>query len=379
MADDRSHNAPAEPDRLGAYPHPREVSELFGHRESEVMFAHLAASDRLHHAWLLSGEEGVGKATFAYRLARYLFAEVSERPEDGTLAIAEDALAFKQTRTLAHPNLFVLRRQLNPQTKRPGLTIPVDEVRRLGRFLANTAAVQSRRVIIVDRADELTISAANALLKMLEEPPPATLFLLVSAAPARLPGTVRSRCQNVPFSALGADDLERAVRLALETGGSAVPGSAQFEDVLTLAGGRVRRALELLGEGTHDLVRDFLGLMESLPAMDRLAAKRLADGAGRRGGDADYHLLTSLLSEWIAAKVRQAILVRAPMPGMAGYGDGPEPEALAAWAELWETTVRAKAEADALNLDRVSFILDALFQLQRTSFQTAEEGLPGLS
>src|SRR5262249_9762931 len=153
-------------------------------------------SGRLHHAWLIVGPEGVGKATLAYRLAR----EVLSIGREGRSGA--DASVFGRVAGLSHPNLLLLRRSYNDRTKRYSQWIGVDEVRRLRNFLGNTAGGQGWRVVVVDRADELNQNAANALLKALEEPPAKTVFFLVATAEGRIPVTIRSRCRTMRVDGL---------------------------------------------------------------------------------------------------------------------------------------------------------------------------------
>jgi len=183
-----------EADRLEGFPHPRATARLYGQEIAERTLADAFASGRMHHGWLLSGPEGIGKATLAYRFARFVLADAASRDMFGqSLDAPDDGASARQVRALSHPGLLVIRRAYDTKTKRFPATIPVDDVRRLKTFLGRTSETGAWRVVIVDRADELNISAANALLKSLEEPPPRTIFLLVSSAPGRLLTTIRSR------------------------------------------------------------------------------------------------------------------------------------------------------------------------------------------
>jgi DNA polymerase-3 subunit delta' len=157
----------------------------------------------MHHAWLLGGRKGIGKATLAYRFARAALAHPSERQSDrASLDIAEDTRASRQVRALSHPGLLVLRRPYDDKGKRFAASIPIDEVRRLRSFLSHSAGEDAWRVVIVDEANELNVNAANALLKSLEEPPARAVFLLVSSAPGQLLPTIRSRCRALSFQPL---------------------------------------------------------------------------------------------------------------------------------------------------------------------------------
>src|SRR3954469_12485836 len=162
--------------------HPREVHELVGHTAPEAALEAARARGRLHHAWLLTGPEGVGKATFAYRAARRL---LGAPPDDayGVLGVEPSHPIARQVAARSHPDLFVLERE-GPDGK-PRKIIPVDDARRLAEFFSKSPASAPHRVAIVDAAAALTPSAANAILKTLEEPPPRGVLLMVSHAPGR--------------------------------------------------------------------------------------------------------------------------------------------------------------------------------------------------
>ncbi|MGI9387160.1 MAG: DNA polymerase III subunit delta', partial [Methyloligellaceae bacterium] len=204
---------PPEADRLNGFLHPRETYDLFGQSSAESVLLNAFTSGRLHHAWLLSGTEGIGKATLAYRFARFLLASPEERDGqvDSGLGASTGSPAARQIARQAHPNLLVVCRPWTFQTKRFAATIPVDEVRRLRGFLGLTAAGGNWRIVIIDSADELNRNAANALLKALEEPPGKCVFFLISAMAGRLLPTIRSRCQRLELNALEHEDLREAV------------------------------------------------------------------------------------------------------------------------------------------------------------------------
>ena len=267
-----------EADRLHGFPHPRHTAALFGHEAAERMLAAAFAGGRLHHAWLLTGPEGIGKATLAYRFARHVLAEAGEREAEGAgLGVAEEARTSRQVRALSHPGLLVLRRPYDAKAKRFPVSIPIDEVRRLRSFFALRAEGEAWRVVVVDRADELNVSAANALLKSLEEPPARTLFLLVSSEPGALLPTIRSRCRTLPMAPLPSEPLRAAVLQALSASGGAQPQAGEWPALERLAEGSVRRTLALIAAGGLELNARLLGLVTGLPSLDWSQVHALAD------------------------------------------------------------------------------------------------------
>lgn len=355
-----------EADRLDGFPHPRATRHLYGHEAAEGVLAAAFASGRMHHGWLIAGTEGIGKATLAYRLARHVLADPAERTA-GTLDIAEDTRTARQVLALSHPGLLVIRRAWDPKTKRFPATIPVDEVRRLKSFLARTADEGAWRVVIVDRAEELNVSAANALLKSLEEPPPRTLFLLVSAAPGRLLVTIRSRVTTLDLAPLGDEALRRAVTQAFaasgEDVGASAPAPSEWERLARLSGGSVRRLLSLhaaKGLALHDRIA---ALLASLPDVDWGAVHALGDELGSPAAEQRYELFFELMMDAIARLVAAEARGGGTPAETALARRLIGPARLATWAGLWERVAADKAEAAALNLDRKALILDVFARL----------------
>lgn len=368
--DAHTTEAVPEPDCLEGFAHPRFQQEFVGNAQAESALIDAALANRLHHAWLFAGPDGVGKATLAYRFGRFLLAKRDDSEDTGTanLDIGADTPVFRQVAALAHPNLLVLRRPWQEKTKRLANEITVGEVRRLRSFFSHTAGEGEWRVVIIDQAQELNSAAANALLKSLEEPPERCVFLLVCSAPGRLPVTIRSRCRTLKFVPLDDADLARAVQSAYAVSGSELPSDASIRDCIPLAQGSVGRALRLLDGGGSALHERLMKLIASLPRLDYVEVHAFADEltAARAGGS--YDLFFDLVCESISRIVAHGatgsggIGVEADM-ALRLNGAG----ALAKFAGLWETVRRAKAEADALNLDRKNLVLGTFFRLEETA------------
>jgi DNA polymerase-3 subunit delta' len=356
-----------EADRLDGFPHPRAVERLYGHEAAERMLQAAFASGRMHHAWLISGAEGIGKATLAYRFARHVLADPAERTTD-TLEIALDTRAARQVLALSHPGLLVIRRPYDPKAKRFPATIPVDEVRRLKAFLGRTIEENAWRVVVVDRADELNISAANALLKSLEEPPPRTVFLLISSAPGRLLVTIRSRVRSLDLAPLADEPLKRAVTQAFAGSGDEVAGGApspsEWDRLSRLSGGSVRRLLALhaaKGLALHDRIS---AIFDSLPNVDWGTIHTLADELSGQAADQRYELFFELLMDALARLVNAEARGEGAEAEIALARRLIGPARLATWAGLWERVAADKAETAALNLDRRALIMDIFARLE---------------
>ena len=359
-----------ESDRLEGFPHPRHTRSVIGHDGAVGMLAESVAGGRLHHGWLLVGPEGIGKATLAYALTRTLLATVTEREAGGhsgaghPLAVPETSVAFRQVAALSHPDLLLLRRTWDPKAKRHTASIPVDEVRRLRMFLGHKAEAHAWRVVLVDTADDLNAAAANAILKSLEEPPPRTVFILLSSEPGRLLPTIRSRCRLLALAPLGPESLKTAVGQAIAASETGKPPTLSDWPRLTeLAQGSVRRALGVNSTGGLKIYERVQTLVAALPKVDWTAAHALSDelagAAAEQKFEQFFDFLLDLLSRLVRARAT---------------GDGsPADRALAAqliggdrlplFAATWSEIGAAKAEALALNLDRKGLILDTIARL----------------
>ena len=354
-----------ESDRLEDTPHPRATLSLFGHSQAEQMLAEAFRSGRMHHGWLLAGPGGIGKATLAYRLARHVLAMPEERDAFGqSLDIAPETRAARQVLALSHPGLLVIRRPWDHKAKRFTASIPVDEVRRVRSFVTHTAGDGAYRVVIVDSADDLNPNAANALLKSLEEPPLRTLFLLVTSSPGRLLPTIRSRCRMLDLAPLREADLKRAAIKAMENAGTDPPAPSDWQRLIALSDGSVRRLLLLWTGKGLELQQRMENAMAALPGIDWGVVHALGDELGSTAADARFEMFFELLLQHIAGMVRTNVANSAGGGGAQPGRPAVAEARLASWAELWETVVREKSDTVALNLDRKSLILDTFRRIE---------------
>lgn len=354
-----------EADGLEGFPHPRETVSLYGHEEAERELADALCRGRLHHGWLVTGREGIGKATLAYRFARYALAEPEEREAPGVgLGVRAGSIAARQVAAQSHPGLLVIRRVYDVQRKRFSASIPIEEVRRLRGFLSHRSA-GGWRVVIVDRADELNDNAANALLKSLEEPPPNTVFLLISSEPGRLATTIRSRCRRLDLQPLSDLALQAAVRQALASAGREEPGAEQWAQLLAIGQGSVRRVLSLEGsDGLRlcEAVERFFGL---LPSVAWGEVYELADALSAAAAEQRFNLFFDLLLDQLARIIRARATGEGRESDLALASRLIDEGQLASWAALWETSTRERAEASALNLDRKALIVGTVLRIEQ--------------
>ncbi len=369
-----------EPDRVEGAPHPRETERLYGQGAAEARFLDAYATGRLHHGWLLTGPRGVGKATLAWRIARFLLATPAgdeggglfgdAPPAPVTLDISPDHPVARRMRAGAEPGLFVLRRGPNDKGDRLSADIRVDEVRKLKNFLQLSAADGGRRVVIVDAADEMNTQAANALLKLLEEPPPGATLLLISHQPSSLLPTIRSRCRDLRLAPLTPPDLA----LALQGAGAEV---ADPQALATLSGGSAGEAIRLTNLDGLETYGDIVSLFASLPRLDRPRALKLAESAAQRGG-ADTRLdLILRLMDLFLSRLALAGVVGTQGEGAKGEAAllarlSPDAKAARQWADLHQMLGARARHGRAVNLDPAALLLDMIFRIDQTAGALAQ-------
>ncbi len=372
-------------------PKPRENPHLRGHEDAEGVLRAAFDGGRLAHAWLISGAQGIGKATLAYRFARYFLSDGGAAAPDtesqaaaglfGEELLADDGAddpgeeagplylppshpVFKRVAGGGHTDLLSVERTINQKTGKMRTEIVVDDVRSVGDFFHLTAGEGGWRVVIIDCADEMNVHAANAVLKILEEPPPKALLLLVSHNPGRLLPTIRSRCRKLslqPLAGEGVAKLVRSWRPDLEEDAQALA---------TLADGSPGRALALAGEGGLELYRDMMALLETLPRLDVAALHALSGRLGKSGAEGAFRTASGLLRWWLAR-----MILAAGGGGRHRVADMSGPEkalmdrlggvvSLDRWFEVWEKINRLLSKTEQINLDRKQVVLNVFLALE---------------
>jgi DNA polymerase III subunit delta' len=322
----------------------RETHRLVGHERAEREVLEALRTRRFAHAWLISGPQGVGKASFAYRMARFILAGTDPfaRAElASSLEIPADHPAARRIAAGAHPDLFLLDRTIGPSGK-PRTEIIVDDARRATAFLQATSGEGGWKVLIVDAADELNRNAANALLKIIEEPPGRALVLLIAHVPARLPATILSRCRRLRLDPLNAQEIVEIVRHLARNEAS----EGAIAEAALLAEGSVQRTLLFLESRAVEFARMAREVLEAPPKARSAAALKLASRLGARGGEASYDIVFDTIFDWLRERAnRQAADL--------------DPRAETA-ARLWGEIEARKREADAYNLDKRALLLTSL-------------------
>ena len=354
--------AAPESDRFEDAPHPRDTLELFGHAEAERTLLDAYRGKRLAQSWIIGGREGIGKATLAWRLTRFLLAHPDAADpavmSAANLSVGAEHPVTRRVSALAHGDIAVLRREWNSESKRFYTDIRVDDTRAVISRFQQAAAEGGWRIAIIDSADDLNRSAANALLKLIEEPPPRSLFLFVAHRPAQVLATIRSRSRMLPLSPLSPENVEWAVAGLGEPWGSA--GQADIATAASRSGGSVRDALRLLAGDSLKLMTSIEQLLERLPDVDWRKVQSLADSVSKRENTADFEAVIAAIQDWMSNRVRDA----------AGQGERPAAK-LAPYAQVWEKFARTVRETDIYNLDRRPLILNIFADLASATRQAA--------
>ncbi|MEL7460313.1 MAG: DNA polymerase III subunit delta' [Pseudomonadota bacterium] len=364
-----------EPDRTSGAPHPRFSTQIFGHARAHATCLEALAGD-MHHAWLLTGPAGIGKASFAWALAGTLLATPPSGGLFGAAPVSHLGLdpehpVRTRLEALSEPRLSLIRRGYDDKAKRLKTQITVDEVRKLHGFLGLSAPDGGRRVVLIDAADDMNVTAANAVLKLLEEPPADTVFLLISHRPGGLLPTIKSRCRTLRFDPLGADDLVAVLARA----GVDVPPQGR-DTLIALADGSAGRAVQLLEQDGLALYAALTDVVATCPTLDRAAALKLANATAGRGAEAQRDLTLRLFETLLARMARTG--VGAPPAHFASPAEealclrlAATPAAGRAWADAAETLPAKARRAVSVNLDASGVILDMILKVNDTAGRLA--------
>ncbi|PLW77611.1 DNA polymerase III subunit delta' [Cohaesibacter celericrescens] len=336
---------------------PHQQHQFFGHEKVEKDLLSAWQTGKMHHAWLLTGPKGIGKATFAFRAARFIFNEgIQETPgllgdhKPSNMDVRPDSHAARLTGNLAHPNLLVIDRPYDQKGKKYKTEITVDEVRKTVRFFGSTAGESTWRVCIVDPADELNSNAANALLKILEEPPKRTVFFLISHAPGRLLPTIRSRCRRLSMSPLENPQLSNAIASLDIAQGEIVSQLSEICD------GSLRKAAELQSDDGLILVRAFERLLAPPFNPDYESLNAFADIVNQRGKEQRFAGFSDLVHRYLSHQLHHA-----------SRNTGATAKELYPLAQAWDKADEMIQQTRTFNLDKKQTTIDVMRMLAKAS------------
>jgi len=335
---------PAHADQLPDVLPPEAQQTLVGHKEAQSQLLDAYNSGKLHHAWLIAGQKGIGKATFAFEMARQLF----------TLSGSESRRRVSEmVATGAHPNLKIIRRAFNHKTGKFAASTSVDVVRDAMRFFQTSAATQGLRICIVDSIDDMNANAANALLKTLEEPPANALFLLTCNQLGKTLPTIRSRCRLLRLGVLSDHDVAAVV-----TQIAGPDTQAQLPSILEIARGRPRKALEAVMASSDPTLQALGNLLQKPSASNDAQFLQVSASVAQSKDEAIWPMALEMLENAIAWRIKHLAITDKQNP------------ALAKALTVWEKTGKQLAEQAIFNLDKkqtIIMILDAICDLDHAA------------
>lgn len=325
---------------------PRENHLLLGQDAAEQRLSDAMDSGRMHHAWLLTGPSGIGKATLAYRFARHLLAGA---PRGGSLALPPEHPVFRRVAAGTHADLLTIEREWDEKRKRLRGEIVIDTVRGIAGFLRLTPAEGGWRVVIVDGAEDINRNAANALLKVLEEPPPRAVLLLVCSAAGRLLPTIRSRCRRLRMAPLTDPTVDTLLQRYK-------PDADQDrrDRLVSLAEGSIGRALTLADSDGIPAAELVERVLDALPHPPLSLGHDVADALGRH--EDAFSTFMELLRDAIASAVRDVARGQSDPGQQRLIGHRP----LDAWVDIWQGLGNMQAETEGLYLDKRQAIVSSV-------------------
>lgn len=354
---------------------PRTNPDLVGHEEVEKLLLDEFNAGRLPHALILSGPAGIGKATLAYRLVRFLLSQTEDQgpslfgepAKAESLHIAPDHPVFKRVASGGHADLLVVGREFDEKKGRMQESISVDTVRRINPFLRKTAAEGGWRAVIVEDAEDFNQNSQNALLKILEEPPRKTILVLCTSQPGSFLPTIRSRCRTIPMEPLSEKNIATLLN-------KFVPGLSgdQRTSLSRIGEGSIGRAMTFQVNDGLDVYKQLLKNVAMLPQVDMLAVHDLAEKFGKYGAENSYYTAAGILTRWAG---RLARLEARNLPiGDILPGDGDIFQKLATlypprhFLGVWERLSQLFRQADQYNLDKRQTLINAFLVLQKPDF-----------
>ena len=329
-------------DRLDGVPTPSECTSVVGHDIAMAKLTRAYASKKMHHAWLINGPRGIGKASLAFCFAKHIYSHLDQATAPDSYHEANISEPVnRQVSQGAHPELLHLTRPWDPKTKKFKTQLTIEEVRRTKSFFGMTAGAGGWRIAIIDSADDMNTNAANALLKVLEEPPKRSVFFVLTHAVGGLLPTIRSRCQMLSLQPLDTKSINTVLdRLKVQA------SDTDRERASILSEGSVRRAIQLI---QGDVMKDYKAFEKLMDARatgngtDWGVVHKVADNVSRKGREQEFDLFLDLVTAWIGKQARRN--------NKASLSE------LSAWATVWEKTNQSIAQTKAFNLDKKQLIL----------------------
>ena len=366
-------------DKIAGAPHPMLANEIIGHSSQKLSFLSSFASNRLHQCWLLAGDMGIGKASFAWLIAKFLLT-TKYQPADLKIDLNESninsILEPQSGNTLnriisgSEQRVYIVRRGYNEKRKTFFKNISIEDVRKLQSYCSLSIADGGKRIIIIDTADDLNKSSSNALLKLLEEPPKNTIFLLISHQPNLLVPTLKSRCQKLSFSNLDQTDLG-AVLTAI---GCRIESSDEVS-LSILSKGSAGAACRLINSNCINLYSDILNISSSLPNLNTNKILQLSQNYFAKAKPGEFEIFLEMMQHFFSRLCKTGAMQKPVLPSVTENEAKimknlcPNLKSAHLWSEAANITLAKLNKGYLLNIDIESLILDAFIYLEK-SYQT---------
>ncbi|MED5531178.1 MAG: DNA polymerase III subunit delta' [Pseudomonadota bacterium] len=349
-----------ESDKGPHTPHPRKTKKLVGHKLVKETFLDSYRSGKMHHAWLIHGPKGVGKATLAWQIAKFLLDNQSPSNQKNK------GLVSRRIEALSEPSIFLCRKQFDKSKKRFFQDISIDEVRKINHFFSLTNIASQWRVVIIDPIDDLSNSAANALLKVLEEPPKGGVFFLICNNKENIVPTITSRCRLLGCSFLKQPEFEEVLS-----------GLRHFDNekdnlisLFSLTNGSISKAMDFIFNNGFTLFKRILEVINFNNEMNRRKIWYLLDQNNHLGTQKEYHTFIKELILLALSRISKALVEKDMGKQMAEekeivelYNNYSEPYFPFAW--LHSSLINDFEKAEKINLDPVTTILKAFLKIEK--------------
>lgn len=347
---DAEENTPDVPEELT----PRSNPDLFGHEEIEKHLLNEYLLGRLPHAIILAGTRGIGKATLAYRIAKFLFAQKNNTKTPETFHVSPENPVFKRVVSLGHSDILVIEREFDEKREKLKSEIPVDTARKIHPFLQKTAAEGGWRVVIIDGAEALNQNSQNAILKVLEEAPKDALLILTTSQPGAFLPTIRSRCRMVQMKSLGDETMSKLLSRNLPS-----LSSSDKVILLKMAEGSIGSAIEFYQNNGIQLYKEISQILETLPKLDMVKLHELAEKLGKSSAEISYYMAMNIILKFCENNIRSQY--RGDLK-QAVYGNQH-------FLNSWENISALIKNVDNFNLDKRQGIIGAFLTLQNPDYK----------
>ncbi len=337
---------------INLVPHPKDNPNFIGHDRAINVLASTTKGGRMPQSWLFTGPKGIGKATLAYRFARFILSGTEVNLSDKKLYVSPDHQTFKRISSGSHSDLLVLE----PDVESASGDIKVDNIRKINDFLRMTASETANRIVIIDSADDMNINAANALLKLLEEPPVGAIFILISHTPGRLLPTIKSRCRDLRMTSLKAEDAGLILSTALPT-----ISAKEAMQLTALAEGSPGVAIDLYHNEGIALYKALLGILGGVPKISSSQVQKLSDMVTKKDDKKLWEIFSYLINIFLLQIIRSEASAAAMIEIIGGESDIKNKliveKTLAELMKIWEKINSLISDTDRVNLDKKAVII----------------------